>query len=978
MDITRTNANDHIFLSYRRLDLDFALRLATVLKGLGVCVWMDRFELHPSDDWRRGIEGALRTTAGMICALSPDYVVSEYCLRELATIDELNTYAGGRGPVFPVLVRPVPIADIPLEVRRLQRVLFYDEHPEWRDWRDPALFDERLQSLLSILRSTVPGQCRARPDLEAQYLNSLIADLESKRGVLEFIELSAEARERPTVRPAPTDEWGFSALIEEKGQLATPDRVAVEGIEAIARRLPRFVLLGEPGGGKTTTLRCLALRAARDRLTRVPGAPLPLVLYLPQWTHEASPAEFVRARWLAYGLPAVDPVALWQAGDVLLLFDGLNEMGSDGPRKAALLESWSKGALQGRLVVTCRSGDYVGKVVLESILPVLVRPLDDEQVCCFAERYLGATAAAFLDRVQPPSAGRDEDAESRGLASLIRNPYMLAALIFLYQQPGAQQLPHNNGALFARLTRALWRREQQRGAAGWRPIDQVESAFAKLAFAMLDEDRPIDVPRDYALGHLGDESLLLLGASASFLSLGEGTVRFYHQLFQEYFAAVELASRDWGPFIEPYELDVQQWHVRVKAHKWDEPLVALCGLLPEPSGLARRVAEANPFLGARCLQGGVDLSPDIVRQLARAIFDRLLSDFERLEREASEFRSKYYAGGSGMWEDMADGRENDIPRLADHAARVLADIGRPALPAMKEALSSPAPYVRYVSLSARGEIAPREAVPELVRALEDWEQVRFAGPFWYPAWMDLSLPMISSASRPLCILAARGLARLGTEVRVMLRDWVGRALRHGRLGDSRETVACVGPALLPVLGELFDEGDTDAQIELATILGAIGQWHAKAADRYLEGRPDGPGLLGLVVNILRARYKRETGKVPWLAGLLADERIAVRTLAAAAIGSIGRMSETGAGAGAQKPEQYREANKLATPALLVALADPDRRVRKAVVRALGEFDDLAVLTSLETRAESDADPDVRVAAARAAEAVRKRAARPTA
>jgi HEAT repeat protein len=127
------------------------------------------------------------------------------------------------------------------------------------------------------------------------------------------------------------------------------------------------------------------------------------------------------------------------------------------------------------------------------------------------------------------------------------------------------------------------------------------------------------------------------------------------------------------------------------------------------------------------------------------------------------------------------------------------------------------------------------------------------------------------------------------------------------------------------------------------------------------------------VDVLRARYRRETSKVPWLAGLLTDEPTAVRALAAAAIGSIGRTSETGG----QKPEPYREANRLATPALLVALADPDHRVRKEVVRALGEFDDPAVVAPLEKRAETEADPDVRAAAARGAEAVRKRAERPT-
>lgn len=42
---------DHVFLCYARKDEDFVLKLATNLKGRGVPVWLDQWDIPPSADW---------------------------------------------------------------------------------------------------------------------------------------------------------------------------------------------------------------------------------------------------------------------------------------------------------------------------------------------------------------------------------------------------------------------------------------------------------------------------------------------------------------------------------------------------------------------------------------------------------------------------------------------------------------------------------------------------------------------------------------------------------------------------------------------------------------------------------------------------------------------------------------------------------------------------------------------------------------
>jgi hypothetical protein len=626
------NQPGHIFLSYRSLEAQFALKLAADLKNRGVRVWLDRLEtgIKGGDDWRRAIEQAVNTCAAMICALSPDYVRSEYCRNEMARANRL-----GR-PLLPVLVAPVPGDEWPIEIERIHYV-------DFRDWQDEGGYSAQFDALLTILREKASAQFASVPDTETQYLTSLIAELEARRGVIEYVDLRGQTdapNADPAERPNPHGEIGWNAeftLLLAGSDPAMPaadsaernaaSRVALTSIREATTQHPRFTLIGEPGAGKTTTLRRLALEAARARLEAPRTAPLPVLLFLPQWGAEPDPFSFIKAHYpltpdlLAAGL---------KRGDVQLYLDGLNEMGVGGAEKAATLRSWLHNAADPHAdsapkyaVITCRAADYAG--ALDLALPtVLAEPMGEVQSRQFASNYLGERAEAFLNQLFPAHAA--ESSTARHLSPLADNPYMLAALIFIFANVPGGELPRNAGALFRSLARALWERERQKQTPGWVPFEQMEAAFARLAYAMIDEDKPIDVPLDYARRHVGDEALLKAGRSASLIDLrggdqagDPGSVRFYHQLMQEYFAAAALLPTR---LAEKITAPVFGYGGRLP-NKWDESVVALCGLFSDASQTVSEIMGRDAWLAARCVAGGARVNDDTRAALVRTLISAL-------------------------------------------------------------------------------------------------------------------------------------------------------------------------------------------------------------------------------------------------------------------------------------------------------------------------------------------------------------------
>lgn len=241
----------HIFLSYRSIEVDFALKLAADLKNAGVRLWMDRLDgIRGGDDWRMQIENALSPDqcALMIVVLSPDYLTADYCLKELARADRLKI------PLLPILLYPVP--NMPMELERIQYIPFCGVDRSGRlerTWHVDALYTERLRQLLDA----IPAAQKDRiPDAETRYLTTLIAEMEAAQGVLQYLALSGQMEEARPALP-PIDEWGYEELIQSTFHTASgvpgmrEERIPVTNITEVVNKHSRFVLIGESANSNT-------------------------------------------------------------------------------------------------------------------------------------------------------------------------------------------------------------------------------------------------------------------------------------------------------------------------------------------------------------------------------------------------------------------------------------------------------------------------------------------------------------------------------------------------------------------------------------------------------------------------------------------------------------------------------------------------------------------------------------------------------
>src|SRR5262249_42009479 len=149
-------------------------------------------------------------------------------------------------------------------------------------------------------------------------------------------------------------------------------------------RVRRAVLLGEPGGGKTTTIWKLAAdlveTALQDR-----QAPIPLLIRLGRWTDaEQSLHDFIASQLGELG-DYLD--VLLQEKRAALLLDGLNELpASQHAAKYPQTQRFNEQHPSLLAVVSCRELDYTIDFGFHLIN---ITPLDTPRIREFARRYLG-------------------------------------------------------------------------------------------------------------------------------------------------------------------------------------------------------------------------------------------------------------------------------------------------------------------------------------------------------------------------------------------------------------------------------------------------------------------------------------------------------------------------------------------------------------------------------------------------------------
>jgi hypothetical protein len=133
-----------IFLSYSRLDQEFADRLSAALQEYGIPVWVDRVSIQAGDAWRAAIAHAIAECDAFLVVLSPQCVASRNVVKELSIAESRNRH------IIPVMYQK---CEIPPEMEYQLAGL------EWVDFA-AMNFETAVESLVRVLQ---PGSRVNRP-----------------------------------------------------------------------------------------------------------------------------------------------------------------------------------------------------------------------------------------------------------------------------------------------------------------------------------------------------------------------------------------------------------------------------------------------------------------------------------------------------------------------------------------------------------------------------------------------------------------------------------------------------------------------------------------------------------------------------------------------------------------------------------------------------------------------------------------------
>lgn len=365
----------------------------------------------------------------------------------------------------------------------------------------------------------------------------------------------------------------------------------------------RLALLGDPGGGKSTFVRQVAAHAASVCLGQAEPFPdwspalVPLVVVL----RELGPAlaalaldglsradqdrrliAAVRRRWEVVldehdggaWAPALDD--LLSAGEVLLVFDGLDEVAADcRPRVRAAVRALLRAYPEiRRVIITSRIRSYTGEAVLTGFEQATLAPFDEAKIRAFVAGWYEAQDA--LERLTPAEAkARALDLQAAALKpallELAANPMLLTTMALIHQREVG--LPEQRVRLYEEAVKVLLQRwQRQKGVVVSPALEavlgddrQLRKVLERVAYEahrqQAGDDGAADVRRGDLLVLLDapvyldgvglvDEFLTYVDQRAGLLvgrGGGEGrrpqTYTFPHRTFQEYLAGCYMVSQ---------------------------------------------------------------------------------------------------------------------------------------------------------------------------------------------------------------------------------------------------------------------------------------------------------------------------------------------------------------------------------------------------------------------------------------------------
>lgn len=325
----------------------------------------------------------------------------------------------------------------------------------------------------------------------------------------------------------------------------------------------RCVILGDPGGGKSTLAEKLAYDLAGD--DNVGARTIPILIVLRDHSEllrrHANVLQLIEATLSApYGINVSlkDLELFLLNGRLTLIFDGVDELGAAHHRSdfARLLENFAFGYPLTRIIITARASGYDSAALDLDWFPLWrMQPFDRGQISSYAHRWFkhegrGTLKDAFM-------------LDINGITDLAQNPLMLSLLCVLYTSE--QEIPRSRADVYAKCSELLFQKwDRSRGIIfepemqtmlrgviqdlAWRiyvdkyrrgalPRRQLQAFIAARLVAKLDSLVEAEALADEFLEFCTGRAWVLSDVSSDDVEPHFG---FVHRTFYEYFTASRM------------------------------------------------------------------------------------------------------------------------------------------------------------------------------------------------------------------------------------------------------------------------------------------------------------------------------------------------------------------------------------------------------------------------------------------------------
>jgi len=199
--------------------------------------------------------------------------------------------------------------------------------------------------------------------------------------------------------------------------------------EEYIEQYSKVMILGNPGSGKTTFLKRLAILCNRGTYKK---NCIPVFVDIKQWAKNTDPLdllEYIRKQWEAFGIlnPNVT-VDILKQGNALVLLDGLDEASSDNRKFICrAIEEFTNNFLNCQVVVSCRTA--ASEYVFERFTKLEIPAFNNEQINIFAKKWFSANtdpsgANEFIQRLE----------QEPKIQELANNPLLLTLLCCVFKR----------------------------------------------------------------------------------------------------------------------------------------------------------------------------------------------------------------------------------------------------------------------------------------------------------------------------------------------------------------------------------------------------------------------------------------------------------------------------------------------------------------------------------------------------------------